>query len=108
MCMKILITIKTDSELQSYEATALAFLLASFNHDVQLYFANNVFNILNHPNSRIHGMIQSLEFYDMPKAWVRDSDADKLSKNLLPFCHSDFNVDLLKEDNQSFDSYLVF
>ena len=49
MCMKILITIKTDSELQSYEATALAFLLASFNHDVQLYFANHVFNILNYP-----------------------------------------------------------
>lgn len=66
--MNLLISIKTDSELISYEAIALAFLLASFDHKIQLIFDN--IDCLTNPTNRIYGMIQSLALYDLPKAWV--------------------------------------
>ncbi|UNU73413.1 hypothetical protein LU293_00405 [Moraxella nasovis] len=68
--MNILIKISTDSELISYEAIALAFTLATFDHVVQLYFYGDSFYILADSTTRAYGMIQSLELYDLPYAWA--------------------------------------
>lgn len=76
--MKFLITIRSDSELINYEAVALGFTLASFDHQVQFYFTGNSHLVLNDPQSRIYGMIQSLALYDLPKAWV------KFEQNICP------------------------
>ncbi|TXD97920.1 hypothetical protein ES754_02895 [Psychrobacter frigidicola] len=70
--MKLLIQLRTDSEMVSYEGCALALTLATFGHDVQLYLDAPVFGLLMQPKSRLHGMIQSLELYDMPAAWLPD------------------------------------
>lgn len=70
--MNLLINITTDSELISYEAIALAFLLASFDHKVQLVFDNT--DCLTNPANRIYGMVQSLALYDLPKAWVTQNN----------------------------------
>lgn len=68
--MKFLIQIHSDSELIGYEAVALGFTLASFDHQVQFYFTDGSHLVLNDPQSRIYGMIQSLDLYDLPKAWA--------------------------------------
>lgn len=68
--MKILIEIATDSELKSYEAMSLGFVLASFDHKVQFLLSDKSLSVLNDPDSRLHGMIQSLELYELPVAWV--------------------------------------
>lgn len=68
--MKLLIQLRTATELASYEGCALALTLATFGHEVQLYLDAPVFGLLLQPKSRLHGMIQSLELYDMPAAWL--------------------------------------
>lgn len=68
--MNILIKIHTDSELIGYEAVALAFLLASFDHQVQLYLGGASEALLKDNSTRLFGMIQSLALYDMPMAWT--------------------------------------
>lgn len=75
--MDILIDIDTDSELKSYEAVSLGFVLASFDHHVQFCVCKNTLPILTDPTSRLYGMIQSLHLYDLPKAWT-DIDQDDL------------------------------
>lgn len=70
--MKLLIQLRTPTELASYEGCALALTLATFGHQVQLYIDAPVFGLLMQPNSRLHGMIQALELYDMPTAWLPD------------------------------------
>lgn len=70
--MKILLYLSSDSELINYESISLAFVLASFDHIVQLKIAPNVLPVLSDPNSRLYGMIQSLSLYDLPAAWVDD------------------------------------
>lgn len=74
--MKVLIKIKTDSELISYEAAALGLLLASFDYHIQLCFDD--VSCLTNPTTRIYGMVQSLALYDLPKAWIGE-DYDKLN-----------------------------
>ncbi|MFA9485417.1 hypothetical protein LU276_04230 [Moraxella haemolytica] len=84
--MKFLITISTDSELISYEAVALGFTLASFDHEVQFYFTGNSHLALNDKQSRIYGMVQSLELYDIAKAWTdfsHDTIFDEMIDGLL-------------------------
>ena len=68
--MKLLIQLRTATEMASYEGCALALTLATFGHEVQLYLDAPVFGLLMQPKSRLHGMIQSLELYDMPPAWL--------------------------------------
>lgn len=68
--MKILIQLRTPTEMASYEGCALALTLATFDHQVQLYLDAPVFGLLMQPKSRLHGMIQSLALYDMPAAWL--------------------------------------
>ena len=68
--MRFLINIKSDSELITYEAIALGFTLASFDHEVQIYFTDKSSIVLADSESRLYGMVQSLELYDLPKAWA--------------------------------------
>lgn len=68
--MKLLIQLRTPTEMISYEGCALALTLATFGHDVQLYLDAPVFDLLMQPKSRLHGMIQSLDLYDIPAAWL--------------------------------------
>lgn len=63
-----LINIQSDSELISYEAIALAFTLATFDHQVQLCFFEPSQTVLTDKTSRLYGMIQSLSLYDLPAA----------------------------------------
>ena len=70
--MKLLIQLRTPTEMASYEGCALALTLATFGHEVQLYIDASVFGLLMQPKSRLHGMIQALELYDMPAAWLPD------------------------------------
>lgn len=76
--MKFLINIGSDSELITYEAVALGFVLASFDHTVQFLFTDHSLNVLQDPTSRVYGMVQSLELYDIDVAWV-DFSVDKLA-----------------------------
>ncbi len=70
--MKLLIQLRTPTEMASYEGCALALTLATFGHQVQLYIDAPVFGLLMQPKSRLYGMIQALELYDMPTAWLPD------------------------------------
>ena len=68
--MRLLIQLNTPTESASYEGCALALTLATFGHEVQLYLDAPVFGLLMQSESRLHGMIQSLELYDLPAAWL--------------------------------------
>ncbi|AWY19823.1 hypothetical protein [Moraxella bovis] len=67
--MNILIKLASDNELIAYEALALAFVLATFDHDITLFLDTPTHLLLGDPDSRIYGMIQSLDLYDIEKAW---------------------------------------
>ncbi|WP_066799823.1 hypothetical protein [Moraxella oblonga] len=98
--MNILIKIQTNSELISYEAISLAFVLASFDHKIQLMLGINSRSLFLDKGTRIYGMIQSLDLYDLPQAWVDFdvSDVDVLQNTQ--------KVDIL--NLQNFDSILEF
>lgn len=68
----ILIRLTTASEVATYEGCALALTMASFGHQVQLLLGSSVFAILMQPESRLHGMIKSLDLYDISPAWLPD------------------------------------
>ncbi|MBF2718710.1 hypothetical protein IP510_02280 [Psychrobacter sp. NG254] len=68
--MRLLIQLNTPTESASYEGCALALTLATFGHEVQLYLDAPVFGLLMQSESRLHGMLQSLELYDLPAAWL--------------------------------------
>ena len=82
--MKLLIRLHTATEIASYEGCALALTLATFGHEVQLYLDAPVFGFLMQPESRLHGMIQSLELYDMPAAWLPDDVFSGWVTGMLP------------------------
>ncbi|MFZ2844623.1 hypothetical protein [Psychrobacter sp.] len=82
--MKLLIRLQTPTEMASYEGCALALTLATFEHDVQLYLDAPVFGFLMQSDSRLHGMIQSLELYDMPPAWLPDDVFSGWITGMLP------------------------
>ncbi|MFL1731606.1 hypothetical protein [Moraxella oculi] len=81
--MKFLITIHSDSELIAYEAIALGLTLASFDHLVQFHFTSQSHLVLNDCHSRAHGMIQSLELYDLPKAWANFKEGVSLDDAIV-------------------------
>ncbi len=82
--MKLLIQLRTPTEIASYEGCALALTLATFGHEVQLYIDAPVFGQLIQPASRLHGMVQSLALYDMPAAWLPEDVFSGWLTGLLP------------------------
>lgn len=80
--MNIFLYIDSDSELITYEAIALAFTFATFDHKVQLFLDNKCQTLLTDNTSRIYGMIQSLDLYDMPKAWHSFETLDEFDDDI--------------------------
>ena len=107
--MKLLIQLLTPTEMSSYEGCALALTLATFGHEVQLYLDAPVFGLLMQPASRLHGMIQSLELYDMPAAWLPDDVFSGWMTGMLP-ADLATQLTLIPEvvNSQDFDQILVF
>jgi len=107
--MKLLIRLHTPTEMASYEGCALALTLATFGHEVQLYLDAPVFGFLMQPASRLHGMIQSLELYDMPAAWLPDDVFSGWIAGMLP-ADLATQLTLIPEvvNSQKFDQILVF
>ena len=107
--MKLLIRLHTATEMASYEGCALALTLATFDHEVQLYLDASVFGFLMQPESRLHGMIQSLELYDMPAAWLPDDVFSGWIAGMLP-ADLATQLTLIPEvvNSQEFDQILVF
>ena len=107
--MKLLIRLHTATEMASYEGCSMALTLATFGHEVQLYLDAPVFGFLMQPNSRLHGMIQSLELYDMPAAWLPDDVFSGWITGMLP---ADLATQLILipevVNSQDFDQILVF
>lgn len=109
--MKLHFIIKSDSELISYEAMALAFLFASFEHEIQIELADDVTALLLDDRTRLHGMAKSTPLYDIPAIWVTDPDTllSKISENT----RADFLPVLIKKPTDGaifndFDSVLIF
>ncbi|WP_435978585.1 hypothetical protein [Psychrobacter sp. DM4] len=107
--MKILIQLRTPTEMASYEGCALALTLATFEHEVQLYLDASVFGLLMQPKSRLHGMMQSLDLYDMPPAWLPDDVFSGWITGMLP-SELAAQLTLVPEviDSQEFDQVLTF
>ena len=107
--MKLLIRLHTPTEMASYEGCALALTLATFGHDVQLYLDAPVFGFLMQTESRLHGMIQSLELYDMPAAWLPNDVFSGWITGMLP-TNLATQLTLIPEtiNSQDFDQVLVF
>lgn len=73
--MKILLVIDADTLLQGYEALAMAFALAAFEHEVQLWLGQSMLaQILAQPTGKLANMLGSLALYDMPAAWLAPTD----------------------------------
>ena len=96
--MKLLIQLRTPTEMSSYEGCALALTLATFGHQVQLYLDAPVFGLLMQPKSRLHGMIQSLD--DVFSGWVTGMLPNDLAAQLT------FVPEVV--DTQDFDQILTF
>lgn len=107
--MKLLIRLHTPTEMISYEGCALALTLATFGHEVRLYLDASVFGFLMQPDSRLHGMIQSLELYDMPTAWLPDDVFSGWIMGMLP-ADLATQLTLIPEvvNSQEFDQILIF
>lgn len=107
--MKLLIRLHTPTEMASYEGCALALTLATFGHKVQLYLDAPVFGFLMQPNSRLQGMIQALELYDMPPAWLPDDVFSGWIAGMLPTDLATQLVLIPEEVNlQVFEQILTF
>ena len=107
--MKLLIQLRSPTEMASYEGCALALTLATFGHQVQLYLDAPVFGLLMQPTSRLHGMIQSLELYDMPAAWLPDDVFSGWVTGLLPnelAAQLTFVPEVI--NSEDFDQILIF
>lgn len=101
--MKILIHLTSDSELIAYEALSLAFTFATFDHKVELLLSGNSQTLLTDHTSRLYGMIQSLDLYDIPKAHHQFDDISVFDTAII--AHID-DGDI--ENKSSFDSILTF
>ena len=107
--MRLLIQLNTPTEAASYEGCALALTLATFGHEVQLFLDAPVFGLLMQFESRLHGMIQSLDLYDMPAAWLPD---DVFSGWVIGMVPADLasQLTLIPEviNSQDFEQILTF
>ncbi|MDO4426531.1 MAG: hypothetical protein Q4B88_00225 [Moraxella sp.] len=109
--MKLHFIIKSDSELIGYEAMALAFLFASFEHEVQLELKKPALSLLLDDSTRLHGMVKSTPLYDIPAVWVEDCGI--LLEKITEHDRADFSSVLTEKPTDStvlngFDSVLVF
>lgn len=102
--MRFLIKIQSDSELITYESVALGLTLASFDHEVQFYFMDSTASVLADETSRLYGMVQSLDLYDIPKAWATFdvNQFDDIIKDVLT------QTEGVQVDLSLFDSVLEF
>lgn len=107
--MKLLIQLRTATEMATYEGCALALTLATFGHEVQLYLDAPVFGVLMQPESRLHGMIQALELYDMPAAWLPDDVFSGWLTGMVPIDLAS-QLTLIPEiiNTQDFEQILTF
>lgn len=107
--MKILVKLCAPSELASYEGCALALTLATFGHDVQLYLDAPVFGVLMQPESRLAGMIKSLDLYDIPPAWLPDDVFSGWLVGMVPDTLAS-QLELVPEqlDHHPFEQILTF
>ena len=107
--MRLLIQLNTPTEAASYEGCALALTLATFGHEVQLFLDAPIFGLLMQSESRLHGMIQSLDLYDMPAAWLPD---DVFSGWVIGMVPADLasQLTLIPEviNSQDFEQILTF
>lgn len=102
--MRIYLRLQSDSELICYEAMALVFALASFGHTAQICIEQGALAVLADPKSRLHGMAQAVELYDLPPVWVDDQSAfDALSPSLQAV-----RLAPPERDAAAYDSVLVF
>lgn len=105
--MKILFNLTSDSELNCYESLSLAFVLASFDHLIQLRLDSAVLPVLTDSTSRFFGMIKSAPLYDLPPIWVDDlADFQDLPSEILALLIPT-PADTLKNSDKFFDSVLV-
>lgn len=107
--MAILIRLITPTETATYEGCALAFTLATFGQQVQLMLGSSVFGILMQPNTRLHGMIKSLDLYDLPPAWLPDDVFSSWLTGMVPPDVAQ-QIDFIPEgfESQSFDQIFSF
>lgn len=105
--MKFLINVQSGSELITYEALSLAFVLASFEHMVTLYFSNGSIDVLADPTNRLYGMVQSLQLYDIEQAYLsQHADVTRLDDKVLAHIKILGDKELLNA--RHFDSVLCF
>lgn len=105
--MSILIRLTTATETATYEGCALALTMATFGHEVQLMLGSAVFGILMQPNSRLHGMIKSLDLYDLPPAWLPDDVFSSWISGMVPADVAQ-QMDFIPEDFDSSQFQQVF
>ena len=78
--MKILLVINADTPFLCYEALSLAFALAAFDHHIQLSIGEAMLKLLiDNPIDKLANMLSALSMYDMPAAWVNDTQITKLT-----------------------------
>lgn len=82
--VSILIRLTTPTETVTYEGCALALTLATFGQSVQLMIGSSVFGQLMQSDSRLNGMIKSLDMYDMPPAWLPDDVFSSWISGMVP------------------------
>lgn len=71
--MKILIHLQSATPLLCHEALSLAFALATFEHEIQLWLdTKSVATFLT--SSTLVKMLGSLALYDIPPVWVSATD----------------------------------
>ncbi|PNK59449.1 hypothetical protein [Psychrobacter sp. FDAARGOS_221] len=95
--MAILIRLTTATETATYEGCALALTLATFGQQVQLMLGSSVFGLLMQPDSRLHGMIKSLDLYDLPPAWLPDDVFSSWLTGMVPNEITE-QIDFIPED----------
>ncbi len=105
---KILIRLQSSNELIIYEAVSLAMTLATFDYHVQLLCEIDSFSLLLNANNRICGMLKSLSLYDMPTAWLADSDKSQWLIKILDTELAEQFIITDKIDLDEFDNVLSF
>lgn len=135
--MKVLILINTSTEQNSYEALACAFMLATFDHHVQLCLQDSCVYLLHqhavikqtltqhqdvaihsnttqtNPSYRFAAMLKSLHMYDLPQAWLSLTSqlpsTNKLATQLCDEWQALLTLHTLTTDDlQHFDTVLNF
>lgn len=82
--MKILVKICANNDLACYEALSLAFALASFDHQIDLYLGDYICQVLHaDPTGKLAKMLSALPLYDISPAFVPSEYFATLPKTLI-------------------------